>query len=96
MFIKLLKIDKRWASQDYYLSEVLINTSQIIYMSENEELGKLLREGKVNLGLNHAAVFTNLKLNMQNEGLGQITVVGDPLTIEAKMNKKATKILLRD
>ena len=53
MFIRLVKIDKKWGSHnEYYLSEVIINTTQIVYMAENTDLKTALTEG------NDTAVIT--------------------------------------
>tara|TARA_R110000824_G_scaffold94768_6_gene228441 strand:+ start:184 stop:480 length:297 start_codon:yes stop_codon:yes gene_type:complete len=96
MFIRLVKIDKKWGSHnEYYLSEVIINTTQIVYMAENTDLKTALTEGKMNLNLNKVTGFTNLKLNSRND-TAVITVVGDPSTIEGKIAAKPIKKLLRD
>ena len=96
MFIRLTKINKRQGQDEYYLSEVTVNASQIVYMAENVSLAAILKENKMNLELNKSVSFTDLKLNLPNEGLGYITVVGDPKFIESKIFNKSTKRLLRD
>ena len=96
MFIRLMKIDKKWGANDeYYLSEVTVNTTQIVYMDENMDLKTALTEGKMNLDLNKMTGFTNLKLNSRNDTT-MITVVGDPGMIESKMVPMPTRKLLRD
>jgi len=94
MFVKLFKINKR-KGDDYYLSEILVNASQIIYMSEDSSMASLMKEGKVNLGLHDATSFTRLRMK-GNTSVEEITVVGDPTLIEHKIFNKSKKQLLRD
>ena len=83
MFIKLFKVNRRQTleGEQFYLSEVSINATQISFMSENTDLKSMLNEGKLNLNLNKNADFTDLKLHNSNE----ITVIGSPFTIESKI-----------
>ena len=92
MFIKLFKINKRQTLEgdQFYLTEVSVNASQISFMSENRDLKNMLNEGKLNLDLNRNAEFTDLRLHNSNE----ITVVGSPSIIESKILMN-TKTLLR-
>ena len=94
MFVKLFKVNKRHGTE-YYLSEILVNAAQIVYMSEDHTMTSLMREGKVNLELHDATSFT--KLRMKGSSFGEeITVIGDPVLIEHKIFKKTEKQLLRD
>ena len=95
MFVKLLKINKKNNSDDYYLSEVTVNTSQIVFMAENSDMQRLFKEGKANLDLHPEVCFTDLKLNSSSRETQQMTVVGAPNIIESKILKKE-RILLRD
>ena len=92
MFIKLYKIIKRQTTEgnQFYLTEISVNASQISFMSENTEMKSLLNEGKLNLGLNSNADFTDLRLHNSND----ITVIGSMSFIESKILKD-TKTLLR-
>jgi len=97
MFIKLFKLNRRRNSgnEEFYLSEVLVNSQQIIYMSEDHESISLMREGKLNLGLHSSASFTKIRLSSR-EGTEEIVVAESPSIIEGKMLTKSTKRLLRD
>lgn len=83
MFIKLFKINRRQTleGEQFYLSEISVNASQISFMSENHDLKQMLNEGKLNLNINKNANFTDLRLNNSNE----ITVIGSPSIIESKI-----------
>ena len=94
MFVKLFKLNQR-KGNDYYLSEILVNTSQIVYMSEDHTAVSLMREGKINLELHDAATFTKLRVKVSNS-IEEITVVGAPSIIEHKIFNKSKKQLLRD
>ena len=97
MFIKLYKLNTRQRSgaDEFYLSEVRVNPSQIVYMSEDVEMTSLMNEGKLNLGLHKAVSFTKLKLSSR-EGKEEMTVVDSPSIIERKILSSSGKQLLRD
>jgi hypothetical protein len=83
MFIKLFKVNQRQTleGEQFYLSEVSVNASQISFMTENVSLKSMLNEGKLNLNINKNADFTDLRLHNSNE----ITVIGSPSMIESKI-----------
>ena len=93
MFVKLYRINKRPSVEgdQYYLTEVSINVAKITFMSENHDMKTMLKEGKMNLELNHNAEFTDLILNTKQ----QITVVGSPSVIESYIIGSSKKTLLR-
>ena len=93
MFVKLYKVNKRQTTEgeQYYLTEISLNVTQISFMSENVYLKTMLHEGKLNLELNKGVDFTDLRLN----GKEQITVIGSPSIIESKILQNSTKTLLR-
>ena len=93
MFVKFYKVNKRQSSDgdQYYLTEVSINIAKISYMTENLTMKTMLKEGKMNLDLNHGVNFTDLVLN----GKQEITVIGSPSVIESKITESSTKTLLR-
>jgi hypothetical protein len=93
MFIKLYKVNKRHTTEgeQFYLTEVSVNVRKISFMSENIHMKTMLSEGKMNLDLNKSADFTDLRLN----GKEEITVVGSPTAIEAKILQNPNKTLLR-
>ena len=59
MFVKLHKISQH-VSGEFYLSEVIVNTSHITYISEDVLMKQSLSEGKINLGLNKITQFTKI------------------------------------
>ena len=83
MFIKLFKVNRRQTleGEQFYLSEVSVNASQISFMTENVGLKDMLNEGKLDLNINKSADFTDLRLHNSNE----ITVIGSPSVIESKI-----------
>lgn len=91
MFIKLFKINRRQTleGEQFYLSEISVNASQISFMSENHDLKQMLNEGKLNLNINKNANFTDLRLNNSNE----ITVIGSPSIIESKILTSSKTLL---
>tara|TARA_B100000287_G_scaffold427144_1_gene476275 strand:+ start:74 stop:355 length:282 start_codon:yes stop_codon:yes gene_type:complete len=93
MFIKLYKVNKN--AKDYYLSVIHLNTSQIVYMSEDSDMKKVFTEGKLNIDLHDQACFTRLRLATKS-GVEEITVVDTPAAIESKIMTTSTRQLLRD
>jgi hypothetical protein len=92
-FVKLHEIKKNNDGK-YYLVEVHVNVSHIVFISENADMSRDLREGKLNIGLNTSAKFSNLSLYSNNNNTRKIVVVGSPDVIESKINK-TNKTLLR-
>ena len=91
MFVKLHKINSGH-SGEYYLSEVRINSSHIVFITENSEMRALMKEGKINLSLNEMAHFSDILISSKN-GSSKITVVGDPEFIESKINTSRKQLL---
>jgi hypothetical protein len=92
VFIKLHRINTH--KNEHYLSEIVLNVSHVAYLTENRSLKTALLEGKLSIGLDKAAEFTDIVVN-QNGVRETITVIGDVGLIESKM-QKTTKKLLRD
>ena len=91
MFIKLNKIS-RHTDGSFYLSEVRINASHILFISENQEMHKSLREGKIQIGLSSMARFSDISLASAS-GKETITVVGPPDVVESKINISNKQLL---
>ena len=91
MFVKLHKISLR-ESGEYYLSEVVLNTAQIVYMTEDYGMNNLLHEGKIDIGLNPMTRFTKIRLSDRTK-IEEITVVGDTDMIETKMMTSKKQLL---
>ena len=92
IFIKLHQINK---SQDsgYYLTEVRLNVAHVVFISENLAMKKSLSEGKMNIGINKTASFSDILVSSKASGNYKITVVGTPDSIESKINKSSKMIL---
>lgn len=94
MLIELIQI-KEDINGNYSLKNIYVNSSQIVFLSENKSMRQKLQEGKIKLGLNQNFTnFTNIRMN----GIGyvtEITVVGDPGLIETKIFNKQQKQLLK-
>jgi|TARA_B100000902_G_C27155476_1_gene835923 uncharacterized protein YfdQ (DUF2303 family) len=78
----------------YYLSEIVVNSSQISFLTENKEYKTALNEGSMDIGLNTNAEFTDIVINIRGNS-ETITVIGDIELVESKINT-GTKKLLRD
>ena len=92
MFIKLNRINKS-LDDSYYLSEVRVNISHILFISENNEMRAALLEGNIKMNLNTMARFTDISLTGPG-GRQTITVIGEPEIIESKI-LSSNKQLLR-
>ena len=94
MLVELIEI-KQNKKGGYFLSNIYVNTQQIVFLSENKNMISMLQEGKINLGLNQTFTnFTNIRMNGRDSAF-EITVVGDPGLIEQKIFNKSQKQLLR-
>ena len=93
MFIKLYKINENRNS--HYLSVIHLNTSQIVYMTEDSNMKRIFNEGKLNLDLHEGVTFTRIKLATKS-GFEEITVVETPERIESKIMTADSRQLLRD
>ena len=76
------------------MSEIVVNVAHVSYLLENREYHTALVEGRINIGLDKSALFTDIVIN-KNGNTETITVVGDVGVIESKISK-STKMLLRD
>lgn len=93
MLVELVQLKK--LGDNYSLSTVYVNPTQIVYMSEDTRMREKLQEGKLKLGLNqNFTAFTRIRMNMPGY-VEEITVVGDPGLIETKIFNKTSKQLLR-
>ena len=94
MLVEFVQI-KKTVTGDYVLDNVYVNPQQIVFITENKGLRRELMEGKLKIGLNqNFTLFTDIRLNHPSFST-EITVVGDPAVVEAKIFKKSQKQLLR-
>ena len=91
MFVKLHRIHND-ASGGYYITEVLVNVSHITYIRENANLKTKLREGKINIGLNPSAEFTDIVLNSKATD-DVISVIGSVHLVESKISRSSKTLL---
>jgi len=56
-------------------------------------MGILLREGKIDIGLNPSIKFSNILISSRTRTNELVTVVGCPEIIESKINKSNKKLL---
>ena len=93
MLVELVEI-KRKINGSYSLNTIYLNPKHIIYISEDQKMASLMKEGKVNIGLVSGAIFSKIRIN-ENNNTNEITVVGDPSIIEHKILMKSRKQLLK-
>ena len=91
--IKLVQITREGPSA-YRLHNIYLNPKHIIFMSEHAAYKHDLMEGKMNLNIDKKASFTKIKIS-ENSGFSEITVVGDPSTVESKIYKDSKRRLLK-
>ncbi len=91
--IKLVQITRE-LNNSYSLSQIYLNPSHIIYMSEDTYTKRHLDEGQMRLGIDKEATFTKIKIN-ENSKISEIIVVGSPSAVEAKIISNTKKQLLR-
>ena len=90
MFIKLHRIQK--TNDRYYLSEIVINTIHISFLSENREYKMALTEGKMDIELSKHADFSDVFINKAGKQ-EVITVIGNIGFVESKINKSRKQLL---
>ena len=93
MLVELVELQQK-INGTYVLNTIYLNPKHIIYISEDHHMANLVRENKLNIGLIKGAIFSRIKIH-QNNSNSEITVVGDPATIEHKIFKKSTRRILR-
>lgn len=80
--------------EEFYLSKILINPSQISVVRDYHEYNNLLREGKMNLDFDPNVRFSEIVMN-GNAAFQTYVVVGSAMQINEKLNKNKIQ-LLRD
>ena len=79
---------------DFYLSKILINPSQISVVKDCHQYNNLLREGKMNLDFDPSVQFSEIVMS-GNAGFQNYVVVGSAEQIREKLNRNNIQ-LLRD
>ena len=93
MLVELVEI-KRAINGSYTLNTIYLNPKHIIYISEDQIMSGMMKEGKVNIGLIEGATFSRIKIN-DKASSSEITVVGEPSLIENKIFKQRKNTILR-
>ncbi len=96
MLIELVKIIK--TGKDYTLKQIFVNPKHVVYLQEDENFKRKLKEGIISLDLHQSTGFS--KLRLESNGMREeLTVIGEPNLIIRKMDSVALrnqKQLLRD
>ena len=80
--------------EEFYLSKILINPSQISVVRDYHEYNNLLKEGKINLDFDPNVRFSEIVMN--GSGAYQTyVVVGSAMQISEKLSRNKIQ-LLRD
>lgn len=76
----------------WYLNKTIINPNHIVMVTESVEHNNLLKEGKINLGLDPSMKFSNVKMAAIS-GFAELIVVGSPSYIMEKINRNTKQLL---
>ena len=80
--------------EDFYVSKILINPSQISVVKDHHQYNNLLKEGKMNLDFDPNIRFSEIIMS-GNTGFQNYVVVGSADQIREKLNRINIQ-LLRD
>ena len=89
--IELVSITK--TGEIWYLNKVIVNPNHISVVAEANDINMLLREGKIEIGLNDHVTFSRITM-AQRSGFDEMIVVGSPEQLLEKV-KKSTKQILK-
>ena len=76
----------------WYLNKAIVNPNHIAMVIESMEHNGLLKEGKINLGLDPNIKFSIVKMAAIS-GFTELIVVGSPSSIMEKINKNKKQLL---
>ena len=92
MLVELIQVVES-DSNGVGLSKIYLNPKHIVFISENRRMQSVIRESS-NLDLSPSTTFSTIRIN--EGGLSrEISVVGDPSTIESKIHRKKRQNILR-
>ena len=80
--IELVNITK--AGQTWFLNKVVINPQHISVVCEADDVNELLKEGKINIGLNEHVTFSRITMTSRS-GYEDLIVVGSPTQLLEKI-----------
>ena len=88
--IELITISK--AAGNWYLNKVVVNPEHIAMVAESQEHNRLLKEGKIGLGLNGQVQFSKVQMAIVS-GFNEFIAIGSPSSIIEKINKNTKQLL---
>jgi len=88
--IELITISK--TGEQWYLNKVIVNPQHIALVIESLEYGRLLKEGKIDIGLDNNVQFSTIRMASAS-GFDDFIAVGSPGTIMEKMNRNTKQLL---
>ena len=88
--IELVNITK--AGQTWFLNKVVVNPNHISVVCEADDVNELLKEGKINMGLNEHVTFSRITMSSQS-GFEELIVVGSPTQLLEKMKRNSKQLL---
>ena len=88
--IELVNITK--AGQTWYLNKVVVNPQHISIVAEADDVNTLLKEGKLDMGLNEHITFSRITM-MSKSGFNELIVIGSPTELLEKMRKSSKQLL---
>ncbi len=88
--IELVSITK--AGETWYLNKIVVNPNHISVVSEAKDVNELLKEGKIQIGLNEQARFSRVTMSLQS-GFGELIIVGSPTELLEKVKRSSKQLL---
>jgi len=88
--IELVSIVK--TGETWYLNKVVVNAQYITTVAESREYNKMLREGKINMGLSEHVTFSVITLNNKS-GFDEMIIIGSPSQLLEKIKKNNKQLL---
>lgn len=89
--LELVSISK--IGDNWQLSKIVVNPEHISIITEAVSYNNLLREGKIDLGLNSRVTFSKVSMK-GHSGFTDLIAIGSPEQILEKINNK-TRVLLK-
>ena len=88
--LELITISK--VGQNWYLNKAVVNPQHIATVTESIEHVNMLKEGKIELGLNDQVIFSKVRMAAIS-GFTELIVVGSPSSIMEKINRNTKQLL---
>ena len=88
--IELVSITK--AGETWFLNRVIVNPKHVSVVQEAEQMNTMLKEGKIDLGLNKHVRFSKVSM-LKSSGFDSFIAVGTPTEILEKINKDNKRLL---